>query len=343
MNDMTNLIVRVGIMLAALFSFAACGPHATVDTKAVIHPVDDAGGINHGGGHQCTPSCSGRACGSDGCGGSCGSGCASSQICNGSYQCQTPSTPDGTYCPSGIEYCHKIDAMNLQCFKLTGSASNGKCNAQTGNFDFLSSVDNVSHPYRNGAAMLECKSQTGATQWVLNPKNLHNQIGNDNPYEDWSCKLVSSGGGGNNGGGTPAGPGDIACYAERVDAGSWYALNGGGLTSTVAGDSTKANDPYSMLGMPTNNRVNFTVYAGQPGFCVLPEIELDKLWAYGSVKGQTGDQVVATFRVVCGSQTFLFQSSTPKCVNGNLDGIGSACLFSNAPQNDDRRFCGRNR
>jgi glutaredoxin len=42
---------------------------------------------------SCTPSCAGRACGSDGCGGSCGS-CGSGQVCNASQQCM-PSAPSG--------------------------------------------------------------------------------------------------------------------------------------------------------------------------------------------------------------------------------------------------------
>ena len=42
-------------------------------------------------GAACTPACSGKVCGSDGCGGSCGS-CASGQTCNTSGQCTSSST-----------------------------------------------------------------------------------------------------------------------------------------------------------------------------------------------------------------------------------------------------------
>jgi C1A family cysteine protease len=50
---------------------------------------------------SCTPNCSGKVCGSDGCGGSCGS-CSSSQTCNASGQCINSCTPNcsGKVCGS---------------------------------------------------------------------------------------------------------------------------------------------------------------------------------------------------------------------------------------------------
>lgn len=43
----------------------------------------------------CTPSCTGKQCGSDGCGGTCGA-CASGQVCSASYQCATATTSSGS-------------------------------------------------------------------------------------------------------------------------------------------------------------------------------------------------------------------------------------------------------
>ena len=48
----------------------------------------------------CAPSCSGKACGDDGCDGSCGT-CPSGQSCDGSGQCQQPT---GRSCKRGVAY-----------------------------------------------------------------------------------------------------------------------------------------------------------------------------------------------------------------------------------------------
>jgi hypothetical protein len=49
-----------------------------------------AGGSTGTGGATCTPSCSNKTCGSDGCNGTCG-GCPPSKLCSASGVCQTPS------------------------------------------------------------------------------------------------------------------------------------------------------------------------------------------------------------------------------------------------------------
>lgn len=43
---------------------------------------------------SCTPSCSGRACGSDGCGGTCGT-CSGTAMCTAAGQCETPPPAGG--------------------------------------------------------------------------------------------------------------------------------------------------------------------------------------------------------------------------------------------------------
>ena len=56
------------------------------------------------GGTGCTPQCSGKQCGSDGCGGSCGT-CGSGQSCDSSGQCQSGCTPDCTGRVCGDDGC----------------------------------------------------------------------------------------------------------------------------------------------------------------------------------------------------------------------------------------------
>ena len=49
-----------------------------------------AGGMSGAAGSACTPSCTNKTCGSDGCNGTCG-GCPPTQMCSASGACQTPS------------------------------------------------------------------------------------------------------------------------------------------------------------------------------------------------------------------------------------------------------------
>jgi hypothetical protein len=65
------------------------GSVATPDGGSVATP--DGGSVATPDGGSCTPSCTGRICGDDGCGGSCGS-CATGQTCNASGQCEGSTT-----------------------------------------------------------------------------------------------------------------------------------------------------------------------------------------------------------------------------------------------------------
>jgi len=62
----------------------------------------DGACVDHSG--TCTPNCSGRVCGSDGCGGSCGT-CPSGQSCNSSGQCQSTCTPSCSGKTCGPDGC----------------------------------------------------------------------------------------------------------------------------------------------------------------------------------------------------------------------------------------------
>jgi hypothetical protein len=70
-----------------------------------------SGGVCEGGG--CTPSCTGKTCGDDGCGGSCGS-CPSGQTCGATGTC----TGGGGTCDHPI--CSTGDALNGSCDTCAG-------------------------------------------------------------------------------------------------------------------------------------------------------------------------------------------------------------------------------
>ncbi|HEX4423665.1 MAG TPA: S53 family peptidase [Kofleriaceae bacterium] len=63
--------------------------------------------ISGGGGGGCTPSCSGKTCGSDGCGGTCGT-CASGQTCSPAGTCTGGGSCDHPICSTG-------DALTASC------------------------------------------------------------------------------------------------------------------------------------------------------------------------------------------------------------------------------------
>jgi GH18 family chitinase len=82
----------------------------------------------------CTPNCSGKNCGSNGCGGSCGT-CASGQSCDGVGQCQTSCTPQcggkscgANGCGGSCGTCPSGDTCNSsgQCVSSCTPSCSGK-------------------------------------------------------------------------------------------------------------------------------------------------------------------------------------------------------------------------
>ena len=99
---------------------SACGhqPGAEVPDPLMS---DADGGSSADGAMSCVPSCGGRICGSDGCGGLCGpnnGGCAAGLVCNGKGQCVSNCQPNcsGRNCGS--------DGCNGSC-----GSNNGQCSA----------------------------------------------------------------------------------------------------------------------------------------------------------------------------------------------------------------------
>ena len=115
----------------------------------------------------CTPSCTGKVCGSDGCGGSCGT-CSAGKTCNASGQCATtPALPHGI--PAGC----LLPTLTLDCNPLTNAgctAAGSACdlgNSGTECFPEPNTVPaNGGCPSTAGAYCVpkyHCTSQSGGT------------------------------------------------------------------------------------------------------------------------------------------------------------------------------------
>ena len=75
--------------------------------KATYAGYGGSSPVTDGGAPACTPSCNGRACGDDGCGGNCGS-CGNGQTCDNSGQCSSSNstcTPDCSGKTCGFDGC----------------------------------------------------------------------------------------------------------------------------------------------------------------------------------------------------------------------------------------------
>lgn len=76
----------------------------------------------------CTPSCTGRVCGSDGCGGTCGPGCGATQNCTAAGQCEAACTPNCTGKQCGPDGCGGT-CGNGCAGTLTCNTNTGQCSA----------------------------------------------------------------------------------------------------------------------------------------------------------------------------------------------------------------------
>lgn len=87
--------------------------------------VGGGGGGAVGGGGGCQPACAGRACGSDGCGGTCGACTVTQQCVNGRCECLPES--DAAFCQRAQRACDSLTAMD-NC-GVTRTVSCGSCQA----------------------------------------------------------------------------------------------------------------------------------------------------------------------------------------------------------------------
>ncbi len=126
------------------------GRDARTSTDALVSP------------EACTPSCSGRVCGSDGCGGSCGT-CATG-ACNASGQCECQTDTD---CSSGTRCFHS--AQGNQCIATCDPlAPTAACPAQQACNDFSEdSAGNLFSQCSTYGSATESASCTESTDCAL--------------------------------------------------------------------------------------------------------------------------------------------------------------------------------
>lgn len=108
----------VGVTSYGIIFCLSAGFYTRVDlyTPFVDKAVADAGG----GGGGCTPNCTNKQCGDDGCGGQCPSQCTGGQVCTPQGTCTNPNPGGG--CPDETEGNETIATANALC---SGATING--------------------------------------------------------------------------------------------------------------------------------------------------------------------------------------------------------------------------
>ena len=318
---MKTLILALAAMVSLMI--AGCtGESWMTETGAAsadAGPSADAG-YDHGQPKQdaaaCVPQCSGKNCGSNGCGGVCGT-CDSNETCNSNSLCTPKSAAHACTkgaCDSG-ERCWCDGGGKYTCYTLTGLC--------------------VTSP----TGIESCDSTSSNTAWCT----IGTCIGADMSLKSAMCstpaascvttgcpsgQACNSGTGKCEANGGTGGPGDINCTVKRTDSSTWTNLFGGGVV-----DAGKIGlDSWSQLGKPDNNgTVSFTLKAGLTTLSVLPEIVVDTFYGYGADKG--ADTVEGGWAIKCdGAPQYVFPAgvNTVASCSGNL-AIGQGCLWKGGP------------
>jgi hypothetical protein len=89
------------------------GPTGLGTPNGAVLNAGGTGGGGGGGGGGCTPKCSGKACGDDGCGGSCGT-CGSGETCSPGGVCTTGGNCDHPICSTGGTLTASCDSCAAQ-------------------------------------------------------------------------------------------------------------------------------------------------------------------------------------------------------------------------------------
>ena len=107
----------------------------------------------------CTPSCAGKQCGADGCGGSCGS-CSSNSSCNSSGQCVPNCTPSCAGKQCGADGCGGSCGSCSSGYKCSG----GQCQLDCGGLTDCGGqcVNTSSNPKHCGGCNVACPSGFGS-------------------------------------------------------------------------------------------------------------------------------------------------------------------------------------
>ena len=174
-----------------------CNVYKTVNCGTCVSP-QTCGGSGTAGLCGCTPNCSIKNCGDDGCGGSCGT-CCNGLTCNSSGYCVpstqecTASMPYGTTCGGGILICKR---------------GNGNCNvnlvvAPAGCIiNFCSSQDSIKYKWENPNDYVSEAGVYVAGSSIVGFRNLNGNtyptIANYNPASKYQaaafCASLSLGG-----------------------------------------------------------------------------------------------------------------------------------------------------
>jgi V8-like Glu-specific endopeptidase len=115
----------VGVTSYGIIYCLSAGFYTRVDlyTPFIDKAVADAGG---GGGGGCTPSCAGKQCGDDACGGQCPSQCAPGDVCTPAGQCRPGHGGGG--CPDETEGNETVETANPLCAGGTINGTLGSAN-----------------------------------------------------------------------------------------------------------------------------------------------------------------------------------------------------------------------
>ena len=239
----------------------------------------------------CTPKCSGKNCGDNGCGGTCGT-CDSDEVCNGASLCVPKSSASCGF--AGGTLCYQQSGLSIMCQPFAaGCDSSGK---------FVST----------GAAYSDsCDDGNSATT---------DSVASATAFGGWDYKSVlcihmpvSNGGGGGNG----------TCVVRQLD-GLGFTAFGNGVSSiemAEAGWSQPVTAAANLSAMLTVGGASYFAFNAQRS---------DGLWAYGwdGVSASSVTKVVGNWSVDCGTGTTKLVSGPQQPTCGGSMAIGSACFWS---------------
>ncbi len=180
---MKKRVLIIGILLIAVFLILMFGYGSVIIEKTIYTGRLITGWDSYG--NSCTPSCSGKVCGSDGCGGSCGS-CGSGESCSGG-QCIASCVPSCSGKVCGSDGCGGI------CGSCSSgkTCSSGQCVASC----VPSCTGKVCGDNGCGGSCGSCESEEscsgGQCVFTGTLKQCGDGIDNDGDelidFEDWGC------------------------------------------------------------------------------------------------------------------------------------------------------------
>ncbi|MGC4123279.1 MAG: lamin tail domain-containing protein [Myxococcales bacterium] len=197
----------------------------------------------------CTPSCSGKTCGSDGCGGTCGT-CATGSTCSSSGQCVASCTPSCSGKTCGADGCGGTCGT---CSGGTTCSSGGQCEAsctpscggKACGDDGCGGTCGSCASGMTCSTTGQCVTPTAAGTLVINEVSTRGATASDETIELYNgtgadlslagYRLYYRAAGTTSGNGTL-----LVTFAStaKIPAGKHFLLGGAGYTGSVAADAT---------------------------------------------------------------------------------------------------------